>query len=174
FSTFSTSLSAAEVIAFLNEYQRCVVPVIVGAGGVVDKFLGDGVLATFTDPEHRREAAKAFAAVPPLLAAFEAWAQSRAAAGLKTPGFAIAATHGDVVHGLIGGGDRLEFTVIGEAVNLAAKLEKHAKAEKARAIATHDAFALAKAQGLSGEPLRSVSAARVDGVAAPIDLVVLA
>ncbi len=174
FSTFSATLSAADVIAFLNDYQRCVVPVIVSAGGVVDKFLGDGVLATFTDLDHRREAATAFSTIPKLLTAFEAWAQMRTEAGLKTPGFAVAATHGDVVHGLIGGGDRLEFTVIGEAVNLAAKLEKHAKAEHAKAIATFDAFVLAKRQGLAAEPLRRVASAAIDGVAAPLDLAILA
>lgn len=174
FSTFSTGLSAPEVIAFLNDYQRCVVPVIVEAGGVVDKFLGDGVLATFTDRQQRREAAAAISAIPPLLAAWERWAHSRAEGGLPTPGLAIAVTHGDVVHGLIGCGDRLEFTVIGEAVNLAAKLEKHAKIEKARAITTLDALVLAQSQGLSVEPLRIVASANVDGAVLPFDLAVLA
>lgn len=174
FSSFSTGMPAADVIAFLNEYQRRFVPIIVRAGGVVDKFLGDGILATFTDLTDRREAAAALGAVPSLLAAWEEWATTRTERGLETPGLAAAIAHGDVVHGLLGGGDRLEFTVVGEAVNIAAKLEKHAKQESARAISTYEAFALAKNQGLSVEPLRIVVAAHIDGVAAPVDLAVLA
>lgn len=174
FSRFSAGLSAIEVIAFLNDYQSRFVPIITASGGVVDKFLGDGILATFCDINGRREAAAAFAAVPDLLAAWKDWANARTAQGLETPGLAAAIAHGGVVHGLIGTGDRLEFTVIGDAVNLAAKLEKHAKAENARAIATLDAFALAKNQGWTGSALRIVEAARVDGAAAPVDLAVLA
>ena len=69
-------------------------------------------------------------------------------------GVAIAITHGEVVHGVIGHDDRLEFTVIGDAVNLAAKLEKHAKVEAARVIATKAAYARAMAQGASANIVR--------------------
>jgi adenylate cyclase len=174
FSAFSARMSGSQVIAFLNEYQQQFVPLIAAHGGVVDKFLGDGILATFCDPENGCEAAAVIASVPPLLAAWDVWAKSRGDRGLATPPLAAAITHGDVVHGLIGHGERLEFTVIGEAVNLAAKLEKHAKVEKARAIATLHAFALAKEQGLPTEPARIVYGAEVEGAVATLDLAILA
>jgi adenylate cyclase len=87
---------------------------------------------------------------------------------------AIAIASGEVVHGVIGAEDRLEFTVIGDAVNLAAKLEKHAKVEHARALATRSAYDRARAQGDMTPALRAVTGARVEGVNEPIDLVVLA
>lgn len=172
FSGFAAAMDAAAVIAFLNEYQRRVVPIIEEAGGVVDKFLGDGVLATFV--VRGGEAAAALGATPRLLEVWDAFTAERRAAGLPTPPLAAAATHGMVVHGLVGGGRRLEFTVVGDAVNLAAKLEKHAKQLGARVIATAAVFALAKEQGLAVAAQRTASQATVEGVGAPVDLVVLA
>ena len=68
---------------------------------------------------------------------------------------------------------RIEFTVIGDAVNLAAKLEKHNKRERTRALATRVAYDMARAQGYGKDkPVRE--ARDVAGVNAPIDLAVLA
>jgi adenylate cyclase len=120
------------------------------------------------------EAAEAFGAVPALVQAGDDWAAERARKGLPPLGVAVAITHGEVVHGVIGHDERREFTVIGDAVNLAAKLEKHAKLEQARVIATKCAFAKAVEQGGRPSRLRDAAGAMVEGVAAPVDLVVVA
>jgi adenylate cyclase len=175
FSAAAVSLVPAAVIELLRDYQSRFVPVIESAGGAVDKFMGDGILVSFgTSRSSGREAADAFDAIPALLAAADVWTAERRAAGLPPLQVAVAIAHGPVVHGVIGHDDRLEFTVIGDAVNLAAKLEKHAKVESARVIATQDALARARAQGARIEPLRLIDAATVEGVSIPLDLAVMA
>ena len=70
---------------------------------------------------------------------------------------------------------RLEYTVIGDVVNLAAKLEKHNKLEGTRALATADTYARACEQGYRAPSPREIRASRpVSGVAQPMDLAVLA
>ena len=80
-----------------------------------------------------------------------------------------------MVFGAVGDGERLEFTVIGDAVNFAAKLEKHNKDEKTRAITDAPTYALAAQQGYvppAGHERRI--GRRVAGVADLVDIVVLA
>lgn len=174
FSAAAATLAPAHVIALLQEYQSRFVPIIERAGGGVDKYLGDGILVCFGGGERGMEAANAFSAVPALIAASDAWAADRARLGLPPLGVAVAITHGEVVHGVIGHDDRLEFTVIGDAVNLAAKLEKHAKVEHARVIATKAALQRALEQGATVSPLREAPGAVVEGAPEPVDLVVIA
>lgn len=175
FSVASASLPPKDVIALLYEYQSRFVPLIEAAGGSVDKFLGDGILVSFGTSERTgSEAADAFGAVPALIKVSNEWAEERQRAGLPKLGVAIAITHGDVVHGVIGFNDRLEFTVIGDAVNLAAKLEKHAKIERCSVIATRAAVERARAQGANVAFLRESKNANVDGAAEPVDLVIVA
>lgn len=175
FSAAAAMLAPSEVIELLRQYQSRFVPVIEAAGGAVDKFMGDGMLVSFgTSKATGREAAEAFDAVPALLAAADAWAMERQSAALMPLAIAVAIAHGPVVHGVIGHGERLEFTVIGDAVNLSAKLEKHAKVETARVIATRDAFEKARSQGSQTRALRLVDSAAVEGVATPLDLAIIA
>lgn len=175
FSAAAAMLDPKGTIALLQDYQRRFVPIIEGAGGSVDKYLGDGILVSFGTGDRRgAEAADAFAAVPAIIRAADDWTVDRSAAGLPPLGVCAAITHGDIVHGVIGYEDRLEFTVIGDAVNLAAKLEKHAKIENARVIATREAWEAAATQGRRIEPVRFSPAAAVEGVSTPVDLVILA
>ncbi len=175
FSTAAATLPAKDVIAILHEYQSAFVPIVEAAGGSVDKYLGDGILVSFGTAEMTgREAAQALTAVPALLQASEAWIASRKARGHAPLQVAIAITTGDVIHGVIGHDDRLEFTVIGDAVNNAAKLEKHAKIERAKVICTREALTRARAQGATVTPLREANASAVEGIAGPIDLAIIA
>jgi len=175
FSVAAATLRPAQVIALLQEYQSRFVPIVEAAGGSVDKYLGDGILVSFGGGERTgTEAADAFSTIPALLRVGDDWAAERARAGAPPLSVAAAITHGPVVHGVIGHDDRLEFTVIGDAVNLAAKLEKHAKLECARVIATSAACEAAAMQGAIVTPKRLSPRADVDGVGEPVDLAILA
>jgi adenylate cyclase len=152
------------------------VPVIRRHGGGVDKFLGDGIMASFGAAKiSETYAADALRAVDELLAAAEAWRAERAAEGRGTPSLGIGVAVGPVLFGAVGTEVRLEYTVIGDAVNLAAKLEKQCKVERVRALTTADAYAVAVAQGYAAPVPHEGRAARaVGGVDQPLDLVVLA
>lgn len=173
FTEAAARMTPSALIALLGEYQRLAVGAIRRHGGSIDKFLGDGILASFgavqPDPAH---VANALTAVDAVLAEVDAWRARRLRDGLPAPDVGAGVATGPVVFGIIGDDLRLEYTVIGDAVNLAAKLEKHNKAEKTRALTTRAAYELARAQGYRGEkPLLACRA--VGGVAEPADLAVL-
>jgi adenylate cyclase len=122
------------VLETLNRYFDCQVPAITAHGGEVLKFIGDGLLAIFpvTDASDAETAC-----AEALAAAHEARAEVANVAGMR---FGLALHLGDVLYGNIGSGDRLDFTCIGPAVNLAARLEKVA-AQLGRAVVASAEFA---------------------------------
>lgn len=119
FTTFSESRDPTEVIAMLNEYWAVVVPVIDQAGGVIEHFAGDGVMAIFnadgTQPDHARRAAATGTAIVaagrPLAAAHPGW-----------PIFRVGVNTGAAVVGTVGATERRSFAVIGDTTNTAARL----------------------------------------------------
>ena len=175
FTNASRELAPRAVIALLQDYQARLLPVIERGGGSIDKFMGDGILVSFGAARATgHECAAAVETALAVIVEVDRWRKDREAAGAAPLDVGVALSVGDVVYGAVGHGERLEYTVIGDAVNLAAKLEKHAKAENARLLATAEVIAAAEAQGYARRPLRRISAAVVEGVSAPVDLAVLA
>ncbi len=175
FTKLSALLAPSELIAVISEYQRLLVPVIQAHGGSIDKFMGDGIMASFGAVSPTAHyAADAVRAVDAILAAAQRWKLERGAAGKPAPDVGAAVASGEVVFGVIGDDNRLEYTVIGDAVNLAAKLEKHTKAENVRALTTREMLDLAQQQGYAPVAAKRILLKRdVGGVAAPLDLAVL-
>lgn len=176
FTPLAAAQPAEATVALLSEYQSLVVPVIRRHGGAVDKFLGDGILASFGAVEARPTyAADALQALDEIMAAAEGWEGRRRRAGLPAPRVNAALASGRVLFGVIGEDARLEYTVIGEPVNLASKLEKENKTLRTRAVADAETLRLAAAQGYRRlAPPRPLPAVSVGGGAGPCDLVVLA
>ena len=176
FTRFAVTVAPRELMATLADYQARLVPVIQSHGGTIDKFMGDGIMATFgASVTTETYAADALRAVDDVMAAADEWGAERAAAGKAALKVGAAVASGRITFGAVGDETRLEYTVIGEAVNLAAKLEKHNKAEGVRAMTTVAAFELAVAQGYRPPTAPARLAARtIEGLEATVDVMVLA
>lgn len=138
FTTFSEKREAAEVVEFLNQYFARVTEIIMSNGGVVDKFLGDGLLAFFNAPvEHADFADQALRSAQAINRFAESDEFSRICGntGLKV---GIALNIGAVVFGNIGSEKKAEFTVIGDAVNACSRMESLNKEFSTSIIVSED------------------------------------
>jgi adenylate cyclase len=143
FTALSDRLPAETVVDILNHYFDCQVSAIGTHGGEVLKFMGDGLLAVFPISERDGNSEQVCSRV------LEAARESRASVEalhypigetLERFRFGVALHVGKILYGNIGGGNRLDFTCIGPAVNLAARLEKIA-GRLHRTIVASNAFA---------------------------------
>lgn len=154
FTPLAARLDPGMVMAMLTAYQTRLVPIIHRHGGSIDKFLGDGIMASFGAVEASQTyAADALRALDAVLAETDGWQASDDVLSRLAHGAingAVAA--GPIVFGTLGNEERLEYTVIGAPVNLAAKLEKLNRTARSRAITDRPSFELACAQGF--EPPR--------------------
>jgi adenylate cyclase len=167
FTSLAALIDPDEVIRLLAAYQNRIVPIVRAHDGVIDKFLGDGVMATFGAVESSATfAADALRTVDAIMADVASWSDAEPALGRLGPrplGAAVAA--GTVIVGAVGSESRLEFTVIGQPVNLAAKLEKANKPLACRALTTAGAFDLALAQGYEPATAPTVREHPIEGAA---------
>jgi adenylate cyclase len=117
FTAFAERAAAHDVVASLNQLYGAVVPVILRHGGHANKFIGDGLLAVFGAPERLADhAARAVAAAHEIAQLVRDGRSGRLQVG-------VGVNSGRVVVGTIGGGGRRDFTVIGDPVNTAARVE---------------------------------------------------
>ena len=128
FSRAAQTMPPSDVMSMLGQYQKRLIPIIQRNGGSIDKFLGDGILASFgaahTDENYTVGAVQT---VEEILTDFSTWTDDPLLAHFASRGIGIALSSGQIVFGVVGDDHRLEMTVIGSAVNLCAKLEKHNK-----------------------------------------------
>ena len=134
FSKISETLSAEELMSWLNEYMETMANVVLDSGGIVDKFIGDAIMAVFGIPVPRTDAdtiaEDADRAVRCALAMREALGRLNAgwaAQGRATVGMRIGVHTGELVAGGLGSTKRMNYTVIGDTVNIAARLESFDK-----------------------------------------------
>jgi adenylate cyclase len=176
FTRLSAEIKPDDLITLLTDYQARVVPIIQRHGGSIDKFLGDGIMATFgAAVTSESYAADAVRSVERVIKAAESWAQELQRAHKPVLNIGAAVTTGSIVFGAVGDATRMEYTVIGEVVNLAAKLEKHTKVESVRALCTAAAWETALLQGYrpAAEPEKRYRRT-IEAVDTPQDIVVLA
>src|SRR5260370_3432718 len=150
FTALADTLPQGKVISLLNDYFETMVEVVTAEGGEALKFMGDGMLATFELRATEDPAPRCRAALRAARAAGEKIATrniERRNAGEPQIRFGLALHLGEVSYGNIGAPTRLDFTVIGPAVNQAARLEKLGH-ELGRPVVTSASFAAAAAERL--------------------------
>ena len=156
FTTLSENKTPHDVVALLNEYFTEMVEVIHDQGGVVDKYIGDNIMAVFGAPVSRPDdAIHAVGAAVRMRAALAALNVRFAERGLAQLRFGIGLHTGEVVAGNIGSPQRMEYTVIGDAVNLASRLEGATKQHGVDVLISEATYELA--QG-------AIAAARIDEI----------
>jgi adenylate cyclase len=126
FTALADALPGRDLIVLLDDCFDCMVRPVTARGGEVLKFLGDGLLAIFRieDRPRAETCAMALAAAKEALALMTGLAAGRRARSLPTPDLDIALHVGDVNYGNVGADARLDFTVIGPAVNEASRIER--------------------------------------------------
>ncbi|HNW94174.1 MAG TPA: adenylate/guanylate cyclase domain-containing protein [bacterium] len=128
FTRFAAALPPAEVVAFLNDYLTHMVDSVVAEEGRLDKFIGDGLLAVFGAPqEHADDPQRACRVALRMRAVLAELNASRAARGLAPIAIGIGIHTGPVVAGNIGSDKKMEYTVIGDTVNVASRIEQLTK-----------------------------------------------
>ena len=165
FTEFAERSSARETVAFLNDMFEIVVPGVTEHGGHANKFLGDGLLAVFGAPERLEDHADRGVAA----------ARDIATKLVERFGeeirFGIGVNSGPVVVGSVGGGGRLEFAVIGDPVNVAARVE-HLTRETGDVVLVTEATCCLLSDG--GEELEPRGDFALKGVSEPVPIYALA
>ena len=121
-------LQPEEIVAVLNTYLRVMAKSVIDAGGILDKFLGDGLMAIFGamgDPTHG--AAAALKAAQTMRERLTALNIERTASGEPVVRFGVGVHTGDVVLGAVGLPERSDYTAIGDTVNTASRMESLTK-----------------------------------------------
>jgi len=132
FTTISEKLTPRETVEFLNAYYARVVAVILEEGGRIDKFIGDAVMAEFgvpyPFPDHARRALSAAVKIRGVAGEFQEWMRNRFP-DHDLPDFhvGVGVHTGDAVVGNVGSEARMEYTAVGDTVNVASRLESETK-----------------------------------------------
>lgn len=174
FTSMADRLSIEPLVEILNAYFDCLGPAIATRGGEVLKFLGDGLLASFhlaRDQDPAPVCAAALDAAQEALACVAALNAERRAGGLPALDLDIALHRGVVMYGNVGTGARLDFTLIGPAVNEASRLENLCTVLDCNLLAS---ASFAAAAGPAARRLKSLGRHTLRGVAEPQEVFGLA
>ena len=167
FTTFTEELGAQATVALLNEYFTLMVECIQDQGGMLDKFIGDAIMAVFGTPlAHEDDPDRALRAAINMMRALEGFNAERRAAALKPVEIGVGINTDSIVSGNIGSPKRMDYTVIGDGVNLASRLESACKQYGARVLVSEYTYKQLK----STYRVREVDRVIVKGKTQPVDV----
>jgi adenylate cyclase len=145
FTTISEKMDPQQLVALLNEYFSEMVGIVMQEDGVVDKYIGDAIMAVFGAPVPKAEdPVNAVRAAVRMRKALEDLNERLEVRGLPRLRTGIGIHTGEVVAGNIGSEKRMEYTVIGDAVNLASRLESNTKELGVNVLVSEDTYELTK------------------------------
>ena len=167
FTTITEKLPPSEVVGFLSHYHTRMVEVLFAHGGTIDKFIGDAIMVTFGTPDPSDDDAersvRAGLAMNLALAELNAEREGRSLAEIR---HGIGIHFGPVIAGNIGTEDRLEYTVIGDTVNVASRIQDACKT-LGESLLISDAIAARLPPDVQ---VRSLPEQRVKGRQAPVQI----
>lgn len=141
FTKFAERNTPDEVMELLRRYHAMVEPAVFENKGTLEKYIGDGVMATFGRPERSPQDAKnAIAAARQLIKSNEEFNAERKKLGKEPIEISVGIHYGPVIMGDIGPERRLEFAVVGDTVNVAARLEAESRALNCHVVVSDDVF----------------------------------
>jgi adenylate cyclase len=141
FTTLTEELGAQGTVAFLNEYFSLMVECIAREEGMLDKFIGDAIMAAFGLPiAHDDDEDRAVRAAIAMIRECRRWSRDRVQRGQKPVEMGIGLNTDMVVSGNIGSAKRMDYTLIGDGVNLASRLESACKVYSAQILVSENTF----------------------------------
>ncbi|MBT4220387.1 MAG: GAF domain-containing protein [Rhodospirillaceae bacterium] len=146
FTTITETLGAQGTVEFLNEYFEIMVDCITSEGGMLDKFIGDAIMAAFGIPVgHEDDEDRGLRAAISMMTRLNDYNQTRLDKGLLAVDHGMGLNTGKIVAGNIGSKKRMDYTMIGDGVNLAARLESACKQYSAHILISE--YTIAKLKG---------------------------
>ncbi|WP_417516370.1 GAF domain-containing protein [Minwuia sp.] len=165
FTTITEQLGAQGTVALLNEYFEIMVDCISEQGGMLDKFIGDAIMAAFGIPlGHDDDEDRGLRAGINMIKSLWEWNKEREARGEMPVDMGLGLNTGSIVAGNIGSSKRMDYTMIGDGVNLAARLESACKQYSARILLSE--FTVEKLKGVYR--LRDIDKVVVKGKTEPV------
>lgn len=165
FTTITEQLGAQGTVALLNEYFEIMVDCISEQGGMLDKFIGDAIMAAFGIPlGHDDDEDRGLRAGINMIKSLWDWNKQREARGEMPVDMGLGLNTGNIVAGNIGSSKRMDYTMIGDGVNLAARLESACKQYSARILLSE--FTVEKLKGVYR--LRDIDKVVVKGKTEPV------
>ncbi|MBA4097218.1 MAG: hypothetical protein C0484_10685 [Rhodospirillum sp.] len=167
------TMSGEEVIALLRDFHVVVEDAVFNHGGTLDKYIGDGVMATFGTPTPGpMDATNAIAATRQILRELARWNQQRDARGERRIRIGVGLHFGLATLGDVGTDQRFELTVVGDTINIASRIEQLSRLVRTAVVASDDLIqqAIAECGQEAAEGFRDLGAHRVRGREALIRL----
>ncbi|TAJ39765.1 MAG: adenylate/guanylate cyclase domain-containing protein [Reyranella sp.] len=162
-------------INFLRAFHEHMAECIFRHGGTLDKFIGDGVMATFGTPDSQPDdEARALGCARDMVQAVEDWNRGRRMRGLPPVRISVGVHVGPVLMGAIGSRNRLEYSAVGDTVNVASRLEHLSRAHDALIVTSAETLSAAsELAGFDAARFRGIGPVQVPGRAQPVEVFIV-